>query len=115
MPGSLGGGKLRLEEGTLGVGEAALVCFSHARYPTEQVPQNPFSDSFLRLSEKSRRALKRGYRDQHEAVMRSYSRVAGERSLASLTPLQLSFQTVSPGSTLAITPRNVPRRLYRVG
>jgi hypothetical protein len=29
-----------------GIGEVALVCFSHARYDTERVPQNPFSDSF---------------------------------------------------------------------
>src|ERR671916_485526 len=38
---------MRFEEGPLGVGEVALICFSHARYPTERVPQSPFSDSFL--------------------------------------------------------------------
>jgi hypothetical protein len=49
-PGSLGGGQMRLEEGPLLVGEIALVCFSHARDPTERVTQNPFSDSFKRKS-----------------------------------------------------------------
>jgi hypothetical protein len=34
------------EAAPFGIGEVALVCFSHARYPTERVPQNPFSDSF---------------------------------------------------------------------
>ena len=29
------------------VGSVALVCFSHARCPTERTSQNPFSDSFL--------------------------------------------------------------------
>src|SRR5215210_9531758 len=38
-----------LEEGPLGVGKIGLVCFSHARYPTERVPQHPFSDSFFTL------------------------------------------------------------------
>jgi hypothetical protein len=38
---------MRLEAGPLGVGEVGLVCFSHARYPTERVSQNPFSDSFF--------------------------------------------------------------------
>src|SRR5215208_3729723 len=36
----------RSEAAPLGVGKVALVCFSHARYPTERAPQNPFSDSF---------------------------------------------------------------------
>src|SRR5829696_9460737 len=35
-----------LEAGPLGVGDVALICFSHARYPTERASQNPFSDSF---------------------------------------------------------------------
>ncbi len=46
-PGSSREGHEWFEEGPLGVGEVALVCFSHARYPTERVPQNPFSDSFM--------------------------------------------------------------------
>ena len=29
-----------------GIGKVGLVCSSHPRYPTERVPQNPFSDSF---------------------------------------------------------------------
>ena len=46
-PSSVREGEVRFEEGPLFVGEVALVCFSHARYPTERVPQNPFSDSFM--------------------------------------------------------------------
>src|SRR5918995_2550254 len=45
-PGGFGGWQMGLQEGPLGIGEVALVCFSHARYPTERSPQNPFSDSF---------------------------------------------------------------------
>jgi hypothetical protein len=45
-PGDFGGREMGLYVGPLGIGEVALVCFSHARYPTERVPQNPFSDSF---------------------------------------------------------------------
>ena len=45
--GDFGRGKMGLKAAPLGVGEVALVCFSHARYPTERVPQTPFSDSFL--------------------------------------------------------------------
>ena len=37
-------------DGALGVGEVGLACFSHARCPTERVPQNPFSDGFKRKS-----------------------------------------------------------------
>jgi hypothetical protein len=44
--------KIGLQAGPLGIGEVGLVCFSHARYPTERVPQNPFSDDFrLEFSE----------------------------------------------------------------
>src|SRR5215210_1899510 len=45
--GGLGAGQVRFEAAPFGVGEVALVCCSHARHPTERVPQNPFSDSFL--------------------------------------------------------------------
>jgi len=34
------------EAAPFGVGEVGLACCSRARYPTERVPQNPFSDSF---------------------------------------------------------------------
>jgi len=30
----------------LGIGEVALICLSHAGYPTERSPQSPFSDCF---------------------------------------------------------------------
>jgi hypothetical protein len=46
-PTGLGSGKMGLQGTPLGVGEVALICFSHARYPTERVPQNPFSDGFI--------------------------------------------------------------------
>src|SRR5215217_8620205 len=46
-PGSVGERQMRFEEGPLFVREVALVCFSHARYPTERAPQHPFSDSFM--------------------------------------------------------------------
>src|SRR3712207_3594657 len=39
-PGSSREGHEWFEEGPLGVGEVALVCFSHARYPIERVPQD---------------------------------------------------------------------------
>src|SRR5215203_4760420 len=42
----VGEGQVRFEVAPFGVGEIALICFSHARYPTERVSQNPFSDSF---------------------------------------------------------------------
>src|SRR5215208_1706155 len=45
--GGFGSRKVGFEAAPFGVGEVALVCFSHARYPTERVPQNPFSDSFF--------------------------------------------------------------------
>src|SRR5215211_4444772 len=63
---------MRLEAGPLGVGEVGLVCFSHARYPTERVPQNPFSDSFLKLSDNSRkgsfRTPERGHNEAASVV-----------------------------------------------
>src|SRR5215212_775869 len=34
--------------GPLGIGEVGLVCSSHARYSTELLPPDTFSDSFLR-------------------------------------------------------------------
>jgi hypothetical protein len=46
-PVGFGSGKVELQAVPFGVGEVGLVCFSHARYPTERTPQNPFSDSFL--------------------------------------------------------------------
>jgi len=45
--GSPRGWQKGFEEGPLFVGEVALVCFSHARYPTERAPQNPFFIQFL--------------------------------------------------------------------
>src|SRR5215212_4260793 len=45
-PGSVGERQMRLKEGPHFVREVALGCFSHARHPTERVPQYPFSDSF---------------------------------------------------------------------
>jgi hypothetical protein len=44
-----GSGKVGLQTAPFGVGKVGLVCFSHARYPTEPRPQNPFSDSFKAL------------------------------------------------------------------
>ena len=44
--GGFGSGKMGLQVAPFDVGRVALVCFSHARYPTERMPQNPFSDSF---------------------------------------------------------------------
>src|SRR5215208_3583852 len=44
--GGFGCGQVRFEAAPFGVGKVSLVCFSHARYPTEPGPQNPFSDSF---------------------------------------------------------------------
>ena len=32
--------------GPFGIGEVCLVCSSHARYFTELLPQDPFSDGF---------------------------------------------------------------------
>jgi hypothetical protein len=37
---------VRFKTAPFGIGEVALICFSHARYPTGRVPQNPFSGSF---------------------------------------------------------------------
>ncbi len=34
--------------GPFGIGEVGLVCSSHARYSTESLSQDPFSDSFRR-------------------------------------------------------------------
>jgi hypothetical protein len=45
-PIGFGSRKVGLQAAPFGVGEVGLVCFSHARYPTERAPQNPFSDSF---------------------------------------------------------------------
>jgi hypothetical protein len=45
--GGFGSGKVGLQAAPFGIGEIALICSSHARYPTERAPQNPFSDSFL--------------------------------------------------------------------
>src|ERR687893_2982197 len=37
----------RLDALPLGIGQVGLVCSSHARYSTELLPHNLFSDSFL--------------------------------------------------------------------
>jgi hypothetical protein len=42
-----GSGKVGLQAAPFGIRQIGLICFSHARYPTERVPQNPFSDSFM--------------------------------------------------------------------
>src|SRR5919107_1713933 len=44
--GEFGDGQVRFEEAPFGVGEIDLICCSHARHPTERVPQSPFSDGF---------------------------------------------------------------------
>jgi hypothetical protein len=36
-----------LQATPFGIRKIGLICFSHARYPTEPSPQNPFSDSFI--------------------------------------------------------------------
>src|SRR5215210_4992807 len=41
-----GGRHMGLYVGPLGIGEVGLICFSHARYSTEPLSQDPFSDSF---------------------------------------------------------------------
>ena len=40
------GRDMRLYVGPFGIGEVGLVCSSHARYSTELLSQNTFSDSF---------------------------------------------------------------------
>jgi hypothetical protein len=45
-PVALGRGRRGFEEEPFGIGKVGLVCFSHARYPTERASQTPFSDSF---------------------------------------------------------------------
>jgi hypothetical protein len=44
--GGFGSGKVGLQAAPFGIRQIGLICFSHARYPTERMPQNPFSDSF---------------------------------------------------------------------
>ena len=44
--GGFGSGKMGLRAAPFGIGEIGLKCFSHARYTTERMVQNPFSDSF---------------------------------------------------------------------
>jgi hypothetical protein len=46
--GSFRDGDQRLYAGPFGIGEVGLVCSSHARYSTELLSQDPFSDSFRR-------------------------------------------------------------------
>src|SRR5919107_1081574 len=41
-PGSFGSRKMARQTAPFGIGKVALVCSSHARHPTERVPQNPF-------------------------------------------------------------------------
>ena len=50
-PGSVGERQMRFEEGPLFVREVALVCFSHARYPTERL-RTPFQTVSGRSSRK---------------------------------------------------------------
>ena len=45
--GGFGSRQVRFEAAPFGVGEVALICSSHARYPTERALQDPFSDSFM--------------------------------------------------------------------
>jgi hypothetical protein len=48
QPGAPGGfryGQMGLYVGPFGIGKVGLVCSSHARYPTELLPEYPFSDS----------------------------------------------------------------------
>jgi hypothetical protein len=40
-----GGREVGLYVGPFGIGKVGLICFSHARYPTEPLSQDPFSDS----------------------------------------------------------------------
>ena len=47
--GVFGGRKMGLYVGPLGIGEVGLVCSSHARYSTELLPPDTFSDSFSML------------------------------------------------------------------
>src|SRR5215207_2132259 len=42
-PDGFGSAKMGLQGSPLFVGEVALICFSHARYPTERSHQNPLS------------------------------------------------------------------------
>src|SRR5215212_6607202 len=56
--------------GALGIGEVGLVCSSHARYSTELLPPDTFSDSFLKLSEKSRRGVRRGLSEHRSGAIR---------------------------------------------
>src|SRR5215207_2473448 len=42
-----GWGQMGFDARPFSIGEVGLVCFSHARYPTEPLLPNPFSDSFL--------------------------------------------------------------------
>ena len=46
-PGSVRERQKGFEEEPFGIGKVGLVCFSHARYPTEPRPQTPFSDGFI--------------------------------------------------------------------
>src|SRR5215207_6791468 len=41
-----GWGQMGFDARPFSIGEVGLVCFSHARYPTEPLLPNPFSDSF---------------------------------------------------------------------
>src|SRR5215210_8733865 len=42
-------GEVGFQAAPFGIGEVGLISSSHARYPTERAPQDPFSDSFMAL------------------------------------------------------------------
>jgi hypothetical protein len=48
--GGFGYGQVRFEASPFGVGKVGLVCFSHARYPTERMPQTPLSEKAPRVN-----------------------------------------------------------------
>ena len=80
--------------------------FGRSRVVRATRPPNPYKPNDVeRLTGKSRRTPKRSYTDRHRGARRPHFRVAGERS-SLLRPLQLTFQTVSGSSTLAIKLRS---------
>ena len=84
-PGSVGERQMRFEEGPLFVREVALVCFSHARYPTERALQHPFSDSFLT--------------EFYEVLIRRVLRTSALRSSEKFT-----YSMMRPSSPVAMMP-----------
>jgi hypothetical protein len=47
-----GSRKVAFQAAPFGIGEGGLICFSHARYPTERAPQNPLSEKAPRVKRK---------------------------------------------------------------